>query len=101
VSRQLLIQEKVSGELSEIWSWYEDQQSNLGNQFYQEFYRIVEHIINYNESGIAYKKRYRQARLLRFPYLIMYELEKDTLVIYAVIHTSRHPKSKTRKKTDF
>ncbi len=93
----LVILENAAEEVASIWFWYEAQQAGLEDQFHEEFYRILAHISDYKESGVRYKRNYRQVRLLKFPYLIMYELENDLIIIYAVLHTSRHPKKRIEK----
>jgi hypothetical protein len=98
VSLQITILDDVTEEILDIWFWYEAQQTGLGDLFQQEFIKIAEHIRNYNESDVRHRKYFRQARLFRFPYFIMYELEDEAIVIYAILHTSRHPKRKNRKK---
>jgi plasmid stabilization system protein ParE len=45
----------------------------------------------------AVYKQYRRALMHRFPYAIFYKEEPDAIKIYAVSHTSQHPR-KWRKQ---
>jgi plasmid stabilization system protein ParE len=40
------------------------------------------------------RKNVRQAALKRFPYVIVYEIIKAEVVVFAVFHTRRNPKLK-------
>ena len=40
------------------------------------------------------KKNFRQAALKRFPFVIVYEIIKAEVVVFAVFHTSKNPKGK-------
>ena len=43
------------------------------------------------------KKNFRQAALKRFPFVIVYEIIKTEVVVFAVFHTSKNPKGKFLK----
>jgi plasmid stabilization system protein ParE len=93
---RVVVLDNVSADLAETWAWYEAAQEGLGTEFLEEVYRMLDHIWLHPKSGTVYKRKYRQAFLLRFPYVIMYEIEEVQVVVYAVLHTSRHPKSRKR-----
>ncbi|MBL7731821.1 MAG: hypothetical protein JNM88_11640 [Chitinophagaceae bacterium] len=40
------------------------------------------------------KKNFRQAALKRFPFVVVYEIIGYEVIVYAVFHTSRNPRSK-------
>ena len=43
-------------------------------------------------------KGFRQAVLKQFPYVVVYEIKRTRVVVYAVFHTSRNPKQKFKRK---
>jgi plasmid stabilization system protein ParE len=73
--------------------WYHKKQTGLGNRFISEV-RIKVNFIN--ENPMACAKKYDEVRtavLNTFPFLIHYSIDEiqNTIVITAVLHTSRNP----------
>ena len=42
-------------------------------------------------EGRQLKREFRRARIARFPYIVVYEVRADEILIVAVAHTSREP----------
>ena len=84
--------------MQEAYDWYVLQQQDLGDSFISvlesAFLKISSHPEYY---GIVIKK-YRQIKIAHFPYVIIYEIIQDSVVVYAVFHTSKNPKKKFRNK---
>jgi plasmid stabilization system protein ParE len=95
---KLLLKPGVEEDVDIAYNWYEDQQNGLGEAFLAElvtYYRKLEDrptIFSY------FHKHYRQVSLKRFPYVIIFEIDKTAVIVYAVFHTSRNPKNKLRRK---
>ncbi len=89
------IEERAKIEISEAFDWYDNQQSGLGLIFLEA---IQNAFITIQKSPNGYTKyRYhRQYPLIGFPYVILYEIVRDTLYVDAVFHTSRNPIDKDR-----
>ncbi|MGN6419506.1 MAG: type II toxin-antitoxin system RelE/ParE family toxin [Pseudobacter sp.] len=49
-------------------------------------------IRNHPQYYTSINEKYRRLKVYRFPYLIIYETEDETVVINSVWHTSRKPK---------
>jgi len=43
-------------------------------------------------------KHFRQLPLSGFPYVLLYGVWRDEIIIYRVFHTSQHPKKKFKKR---
>lgn len=95
----LIIKEEADEDVVNAFLWYEEQKEGLGDKFLlclDEYYSVI------IENPYIYEAKYnklRQAIIKRFPYVIIYEVEENTVVIYAVFHTSRHPKIWKKRKT--
>ncbi|UII31981.1 type II toxin-antitoxin system RelE/ParE family toxin [Fulvivirga ulvae] len=90
------IKEEASDEISDAFTWYESKKEGLGAEFVSllegYFKRIIENPLLYPiGSGEE-----RVAVLKRFPYKIVYGIEKETIIVYAVFHTSRNPEDLER-----
>jgi hypothetical protein len=88
-------------ELMEAISYYNIESEGLGYEFAAEVKRTLERIIQYPDAWFMLSKRTRRCRTNRFPYGVIYQIKKETLLIVAVMHLSRKPetwKSRLRPK---
>ena len=78
----------------EAYDWYELQRTGLGEEFLSELDGIYHKLQTHPEYFGKLKKNFRQAALKRFPFVIVFEIIKTEVVVFAVFHTSRNPKYK-------
>ena len=81
-------------DLVQAVDWYNDRQIGLGERF---FLKVREQTSKLSTSALLYAVRYDDVRCMRiekFPYLVHYRLNKQTLTVKveALFHTSRDPK---------
>ena len=73
--------------------WYNEQQAGIGERFLIEvintFWLIENGSLHYEEK---FSKKFRFAKVNDFPYLIVFKIKKQSVIINAVFHTSRNPK---------
>ena len=78
------------------YDWYEEQKQGLGEAFLTEldtcYLKLESHPNHYGKI----KKNFRQVSLKRFPFVVVYEMIKKDVVVFAVFHTKRNPKRKTK-----
>ena len=94
----IVLQPGAEDDISDAYHWYEDQQAGLGELFLKELVIFYKKLEQNSEIFSKATKRYRQAILDRFPYVIIYEIVKTEVQIYSVFHTSRNPKEKFKKR---
>ena len=90
---KLLILPNAKEEIREAAKWYNKRQEGLGKRFTEEVREKV-HFIRQNPKAL--NVRYDEIRtgvLNLFPFMVHYTVdEKDnTIIIIAVMHTSRNP----------
>jgi toxin ParE1/3/4 len=77
--------------LWEAIDWYDDQKENLG----KSFARAVENTVNtirINPLQYAQVLRgKRKAPVKNFPYIVVFKVDRDCIVVLAIFHTSRNP----------
>jgi len=78
-------------ELIDAYNYYEDQLIGLGDQFLYEFNKTIKIIIENPTIWIKVGKRTRRALLKRFPFLILYIFEENTIHITCIAHQHRNP----------
>jgi toxin ParE1/3/4 len=82
----------------DAYDWYEEQKAGLGNLFLAELSRCYTKL---EKNPLFYqklKKNYRHLVLNKFPYVLIFEVIEDEIIIFAVFHTARNPKLKFKKK---
>ncbi len=96
---RLKILKAASEDALQAYNYYEDLQQGLGDRFLSEvlerYKDITRHPQYYgfiNEQHII-----RDVRLKSFPYLVVYEVEEDTIIIYAVHCTYKNPDKRFKK----
>jgi len=95
---KLVLRPEVEGDIDHAYSWYEDQKEGLGEEFLSELVIYYKKLESTPTAFSKIKKNYRQAALKRFPYVIVFEIIKTEVIIYAVFHASRNPKNKLKRK---
>ena len=86
-------------ELNEAIAYYNGQSEGLGYEFAAEVKKTLERIIQYPNAWFKLSNRTHRCRTNRFPYGIIYQIREEKLLIVAVMHLSREPKTwKSRLK---
>ncbi len=77
---------------------YEEQQSDLGDDFLDQFDRTLRRIIADPKRPRPIRGGNRKVKFERFPYAIIYSVRPDVLYIKAVMHLHRRPFYWSRRK---
>lgn len=89
----LRIAEAAKSDIIEAEEWYNSQKPTLGDTFKSK----VKEAFNYIEKNPKKTQlRYRNVHLYlikRFPYGVHYYLDGSTIMVVALIHLNREPKS--------
>jgi hypothetical protein len=94
---ELVVKPRAIKMASDAYNWYEEQQKGLGEAFVQEIERCLNSIEVWPNAYAKVKRNFRQVVLKAFPYVIVFEVIQNVVVIYAVFHTSRNPGKKFKK----
>ncbi len=89
---------KAIKELNEAVDWYTEQQVGLAELFRDYFKKEILGILNLPESFPVIKRGYREVLMEKFPYFIVYSINKkeEIITIVSIFHTSRNPGKKFR-----
>ena len=84
-------------EIDEALAWYESKQKGLGIEFlnYLESYFLV---LKNESVSFQIKRRpfFRELPLKRFPFVIVYEVNNQHVIVYSVFNTYQDPKKKVK-----
>ena len=80
-------------EFADAVNYYNNQSEGLGYEFALEVKRSIERIIQYPEAWTPLSPRTRRCRTNRFPYSLVYQIRSNVLLIIAVMHLHREPRT--------
>ena len=90
----LIIKEEANREIIDSYLYYESKSKGLGEKFLENLEIYFERIQEYPKHYQIKRKPYREVFLKNFPFLIIYEIIENDIVVYAVFHSSRNPNNK-------
>ena len=88
----LQIQSEAIIDIQEAFEWYEKQRDGLGFEFIEEIENGYENICKHPSYYTLINADFRRLKIKRFPYLIIYEIYEDVVIVNSVRHSSRKPK---------
>jgi hypothetical protein len=91
----IVISTLASYEIDKSVAFYESRKKGLGKYFIaylKGYFSILK--TNPELFPIKRKSIYRELSLKKFPFVIIYEIIENDVIIYSVFHTSRNPSSK-------
>jgi plasmid stabilization system protein ParE len=96
MNNKLIFDPRATKEFIDSWYWYEQHQVGLGNKFEVAVYNKLEEIQQNPERYPKKRVSYRETKIKKFPFLIIYKFYKEeTLItVFSIFHTSRNPKLK-------
>jgi hypothetical protein len=81
-------------EIIEAYDWYELQKQGLGVEFLNELDLFYKSLIRNPTTYSYYDKPVREGKINRFPYVVVYEIISENIVIYSVFMTRQNPEKK-------
>ncbi len=88
---RVIIRPEAENDLKEAFSWYEDKRRGLGYDFLLQVDAGLRFIERNPEIFPEEYKKTRKHLIKRFPYKIIYLVEKQKIIVLAVIHGKRGP----------
>lgn len=91
------LQNRARIEILEAINWYESRKTGLGKEFLTEVEAEIRRI---TEGPLLFPKfngmntTFRRSVLKKFPFVIIFSLYKDQVIIHSVFHTHQNPDKK-------
>lgn len=96
--RKFVFKAEAIDDIGDSYEFYESRKENLGEEFLNELESTLKFIREKPSSFPKILNDQRKVSLKRFPFIIVFEIEKKDIVIYAVYHGSRDPLKKFQKE---
>ncbi len=91
---KLVLKPRAENDLADGIEWYESKRKGLSVKFLncveKYFERISKNPLHYPLK----RNQYREAFTESFPYIIIYEVLENEIVVYSVFNTSQNPNKK-------
>ena len=93
---KLRLLDEAESELRQVMLYYEQCRQGLGHNFHERVTDVLSAVRNEPlrfpiYEGRRLRREYRRARVVRFPYIIVFQIRADEVVVVALAHTSRAP----------
>lgn len=94
----IIIEYEAKADLADAAKYYEAESPGLGARFLRETRAFLDQIAEQPALYSLYRRETHSARVPRFPYLVLYRFDRQTIWILAVMHGARDPRV-LRKRT--
>jgi plasmid stabilization system protein ParE len=83
----------AKSDVADAIAYYNSEEPGLGSQFAAEVRKTIERILQFPNAWTSLSKRVRRCQVNRFPYAVFYSLNNDIVVVIAVLHKHREPRT--------
>jgi plasmid stabilization system protein ParE len=90
---RVLFRPEARDDVLDARDWYERQSAGLGAEFVRALEAAVAIAQRNPEAFPSVLGDFRRVLLRRFPYSIVYQMQPDTLVVFACFHQRRSPRA--------
>ena len=90
---RLIIRPEAEAELAEAFDRYERHVPGLGADFLMAVDTAVDSILSNPQQHPGVYRAVRRALTRRFPYQVLFLVAEDVIVVIAIFHGARDPKS--------
>jgi toxin ParE1/3/4 len=87
----LSLQTEAIFEIKKAFMWYEEQKEGLGYEFLEEIEICYNNLRTYPERYSYVNQFYRRIKTNRFPYILIFEIWGDDIVVNSVRHIKQKP----------
>lgn len=93
----LEIKHEANLEIVQAYLYYEEKRLGLGEEFLEHLDTYFERITANPTHFPQKRKPYREAFIKRFPFIIIYEMIKDKVIVYSLFNTCQDLNKKKSK----
>lgn len=94
----VVVKEEAQQDILDAYIYYEDQQIDLGERFlkyvYETLNRVAENPQYYSFLEADIESTFRRIQVPHFPFIVIYEINEDSIVVYEVHNHHKKPRKK-------
>lgn len=92
MDRKIVFRPIAELEANEAYDWYEEREKGLGERLRHSIKQAIDLIqARPLTFPVVFGSNVRHAVIQDFPYRIVFSVDNDTIVIFAIFHASRNP----------
>jgi toxin ParE1/3/4 len=91
--RRFILLPEAKADLRTASHYYDAEKAGLGKEFLADFHETIARVVAYPLAAPVVYKDARKARLSGFHFDVFYLLQKEDVLVFAVMHQRRHPDS--------
>lgn len=92
MSRPLVLRPAAEADIEEAFRWYEDQRAGLGSEFLLAVEAALAAIEREPELHAPVHRNARRVLLRRFPYSLLYLIQRESVDVLGCFHVRRDPR---------
>ena len=93
MARRLIVRQAAASDIDSAATWYESRQAGLGLRFLDALDRVFDRIYTAPLQFPLVSSTARRALLQTFPYAVYFHVTDDAVVVLAVLHLHRDPRT--------
>ena len=93
MTQRFIVRPRAEDDIQAAFEWYESEQAGLGNEFLSSVRNALRAFRDAPESCVKIYGEVRRAIVSRFPYVVFYIAQPTRLVVLAVLHQARSPRT--------
>ena len=97
MTAEVRLRPEAEQDLVEAALWYEANEPGLGGQFLDQVQATLATIAEQPAAYTVLHNSVRRALVKRFPFGVFYKADIEGVVVIAILHGSRHPRSWTQR----
>ncbi len=97
INYKLEIRPLAALEVIEAYDWYESQREGLGFEFLSELEFFYDCLLKNPHIHSYYENQVRSGKINRFPYVVIYEIFENVIVVYSVFMGKHNPIKKRKQ----
>jgi plasmid stabilization system protein ParE len=90
---QLVVEPAAHADADEAYKYYESKQHGLGAQFMARVEEVFDQIRDNPQLFATSYRMVRQTLVRRFPFVVSYLIDGDRVVVIAICHGRRNPRT--------
>jgi len=96
---KIVIKDEARLDTEAAYDYYENAREGLGEEFLLELVKKYDDLSDNPQHYGYIDDQYiiRDVKVDRYPYVIVFEITDDSVIVYAVHNTYRHPRRKLRR----
>ena len=82
----------AESEIADAMDYYNNQYPGLGYGFAFEIKESLKRILSFPQAWPLFLGKTRKCHINRFPYGVVYKIQEESIVVFAVMHLKQNPK---------